>query len=118
MNINERLKQLRKENGLTQTELAKKLNIGQTTIAAYENGTHDPQIFSLVAYANFFNCSVDFLLGRDYDIENTIIYQIDSLNESEKLLLKTYRSLNGKLQKLLIEQAKVLEQCELNDKMT
>lgn len=116
MNINERLKQLRKENGLTQTELAKKLNIGQTTIAAYENGTHDPQIFSLIAYANFFNCSVDYLLGREEDFVSTPVVANEPLTKSEKQLLGIYRSLTEELRTLLIEQAKVIKNSELNSR--
>ena len=54
MEICEKLKALRRENGLTQAELAKRLKISQTTVAAYENGAHDPNIYSLIAYADHF----------------------------------------------------------------
>ena len=53
MTINERLKMLRIENGLAQTQLAQALNIGQTTVAAYEK-EHDPNIYNLIAYARYF----------------------------------------------------------------
>lgn len=62
MELSEKLKLLRLESGLTQAQLAEKLNIGQTTIAAYENGLHEPQVYSLIAYAKFFGCTVDCLL--------------------------------------------------------
>ena len=116
MTINERLKYLRKESGLTQTELSKNLKIGQTTIAAYENGTHDPQIFSLLAYAEFFGCTVDYLLGREEDYVNTPITANQSLTKNEKLLLEIYRSLTEELRTLLIEQAKVIKNSELNNR--
>lgn len=110
MKINERLKQLRKDNGLTQTELSKKLNIGQTTIAAYENGTHDPQIFSLIAYADFFGCSVDFLLGRAPDFESNQPYAPQRVNVGEQQLIEIYRSLNADMKDMLVGVAKVMAQ--------
>lgn len=115
MTINERLKNLRKERGLTQTELSKQLNIGQTTIAAYENGTHAPQIFSLLAYADFFDCSIDYLLGREDDFESipTDINQTQQ-SKKEKQLIEIYHSLTEELQNLLIEQAKAIKNSELN----
>lgn len=65
MSIGNNLKKLRLNNKLTQMQLSQKLGIGQTTIAAYENGVHIPQISSLIAYANYFNCSLDYLVGRN-----------------------------------------------------
>ena len=116
LTINERLKYLRKESGLTQTELSKSLKIGQTTIAAYENGTHDPQIFSLMAYADFFGCSVDYLLGREEDFVSMPVVTNEPLTKSEKQLLEIYRSLTEELRTLLIEQAKVIKNSELNSR--
>lgn len=114
MKINERLKLLRKENGLTQTELAKKLNIGQTTVAAYETGTHEPQIFSLIAYADYFGCSVDYLIGREEDYAKIVVPREQTLNEKERTFLRLFRSLNGDMQELLIQQLKVLRDSNLN----
>lgn len=116
MTINERLKNLRKEQGLTQTELSKHLKIGQTTIAAYENGMHDPQIFSLLAYAEYFGCSVDYLLGRENESGNTYVAVNQPLTENEKQLLNIYRFLTDELRSLLIEQAKVIKNSKLNSK--
>ena len=59
------LKDLRKNRNLTQFQLSQALKIGQATIAGYENGSREPHINSLIAYANFFECSVDYLLGRE-----------------------------------------------------
>ena len=114
MKIGERLKSLRKESGLTQKKKKKNLNLGQTTIAAYENGTHDPQIFSLIAYANFFECSVDYLLGRDDDVENAVSTSIKYITDKEKYLLDLYRSLTSSLQTLLIDEAIVMRDSDLN----
>lgn len=47
------LKDLRKNRNLTQFQLSQALKIGQATIAGYENGSREPHINSLIAYANF-----------------------------------------------------------------
>ena len=94
------LKFLRKERNLTQEDLSKILKIGQATIACYENGTREPHILSLIAYANFFECSIDYLVGRSDDFGNvTIINGAESLPASEQTLLVTFRSLPPDLQR-------------------
>lgn len=60
-----RLKELRKNRGLTQKDAAKLLGIGQTTIANYENGTRVPDLTKVSEIADLFKVSVDFLLGRE-----------------------------------------------------
>ncbi len=63
MKISEILKNIRLENGLTQKELSERLEIGQATIACYERGQREPHIVNLIAYADFFECSLDYLVG-------------------------------------------------------
>lgn len=61
----ERFTQLRKENGMTQEEVAKRLNLSKGTIGNYEAGTRTPKTFELLEeIADFFNCNIDYLLGR------------------------------------------------------
>lgn len=58
------LKNLRKNMDYTQKDLAKLLNVGQTTIANYENGTRVPDIIKIAEIADLFNVSLDYLFGR------------------------------------------------------
>lgn len=62
MNI---FKQLRKSLGLTQIQLAKILNVEQATISKWEVGKSIPDTQTLKNFANYFNVTVDYLLGRD-----------------------------------------------------
>lgn len=87
------LKSLRKENGLKQSELAKKLGIGQSTIVGYEKGLHEPTAEILSRYANFFNVSTDYLLGRTDDFGSVIAPVAPALSEDEAELVALYRSL-------------------------
>lgn len=112
MNLKERLKFLRLERGLTQAQLAKELKIGQTTIAAYENGTHDPQIYILAAYADFFQCSLDYLTGRESEWGEPFIPSERIYSNEERGLLNAYRGMNGTYRKILCEIAETLKNAQ------
>ena len=62
MNI---FKQLRKERGLTQVELAKMVNVQQTTVSKWKVGRATPAYPVLLKLAEIYNVSVDYLLGRE-----------------------------------------------------
>lgn len=64
MEFKDRLRSLRKENKMTQTELGKKLNYGYTAISNYESGRNEPSIRDIIALANLFKVTVDYLIGR------------------------------------------------------
>lgn len=101
MSICNILKALRKERGLTQSELAEKLKIGQATIACYENGHREPTINNLIAYADFFECTLDFIVGRADDFGNVTVraskteHGVDTLTVGEMNLLTKYRALKA-----------------------
>ena len=59
-----RLKELRKKKGISQLRLATELNTSQNTISRYETGEREPGIAELIKIANYFNVSVDYLIGR------------------------------------------------------
>ena len=63
--INEKLQELRKQNGLTQEELSEKLYVSRTAISKWESGRGYPNIESLKAIAKFFSVTVDELLSTD-----------------------------------------------------
>ena len=57
-------KRLRLSRGLTQDELASKLNISRSRVGMYETGAREPDFDTLEMIADFFNVDIDFLLGR------------------------------------------------------
>ena len=59
-----RLKQLRKEKKISQLKLAFDLNMSQNTISRYETGEREADYASLIKFADYFNVSLDYLLGR------------------------------------------------------
>jgi transcriptional regulator with XRE-family HTH domain len=63
----ERLKKLRERRGLSQQELADRFNLSQSTIAYYESDKKQPSQNTLQKLADFYETSVDFLLGRVHE---------------------------------------------------
>lgn len=62
-----RLKELRIKHGLSQQKLAMDLDLNQNSISRYESGARQADYQTLIAFADYFQVSVDYLLGRtDY----------------------------------------------------
>lgn len=62
--IAERIKGLRKKAGLTQQELGDRFGVAKSTICQYENGNSAPNDDIKIAMANYFNVSMDYLMGK------------------------------------------------------
>ena len=59
-----RLRELRKQRNITQLKLAMDLNMNQNTISRYENGEREAGYRELILLADYFDVSIDYLLGR------------------------------------------------------
>ena len=59
-----RLKKLRKERNISQLKLALDLNMNQNSISRYENGEREADYDTLIKIADYFEVSLDYLLGR------------------------------------------------------
>jgi len=62
--MNFRLKELRKSRNITQLKLALDLNMNQNTISRYEKCERQADYETLILFADYFNVSLDYLLGR------------------------------------------------------
>lgn len=90
------LKKLREESGITQKQLADHIGVSQQSINKYENHNIEPDIETLIRIADFFDTSVDYLIGHSSvrrKIENTTPFD---LNSSEGNLILQYRKLSQK----------------------
>ena len=63
--LGEKIKQLRTERGITQTQLARKLNLSKSSISKYESGQKFPTLETLINMAAFFHTSLDELAGLE-----------------------------------------------------
>ncbi len=64
--LNEKIRQLRTERGMTQKELARRLSVSPSAVGMYEQGRRIPDSTVLTRLASVFRCSTDELLETDY----------------------------------------------------
>lgn len=81
--IAEKIKTLRETNNLTQSALAKKLNVTRSSVNAWEMGISVPSTSLIVDIARLFHVSTDYLLG----INNTSSLNLYGLNDREIMLV-------------------------------
>ncbi len=67
----QRLKNLRKEQGLTMKQLGKLVGVSESTVSLYENEKRQPDYTTLQKFADIFNVTTDYLLGRTDEPTNT-----------------------------------------------
>ena len=97
MTIGERIKELRSEKELLQKDLAQKIHVAANTLSQFENGKANPSYEVLIALADFFEVSTDYLLGREDDFGNVSIQSNEpALSTEEQRLLDTFRKLNAR----------------------
>ena len=95
----ERIYEIREEKGITRKELAQGIHVSRSSITEYEKGDTQPSLSALLQLADFFDVSLDYLMGRT-DIKvspNTLREQHElflQLNPKEKeileVMLKSY----------------------------
>lgn len=85
MKFHEKLFELRKKTGMTQNDLAEKLNVSRQAVSRWEIGTAMPDVDNLVAMSELFGVSLDYLLKDD----QTPVQQQISLAESQADLLRS-----------------------------
>ncbi len=88
-----KLKEFRRKAGLTQQEIANKLNMSKTGYNSWESGRTQPNLEILVKLANMFHTTVDALLGHD------VPYLLDksTLTEKQKAILDLLPEMNDRV---------------------
>lgn len=99
-----KIKELREELHLTQSELAEKINNVQRNVSNWENGVNEPDCDTLIKLAEMFDISLDELFGRDTvtlerqsisGVEKQIISLLHKLSDTQKFaLLQFLREIN------------------------
>lgn len=85
------LKALRKKQKIAQNELAKILYVNRSLICNYEKGKRLPSVDMLIKLSEFFEVSIDFLLGvkdKSYINNNSSYLEVSELNENQIKILK------------------------------
>ena len=95
MTIGERLRILRKEQCITQQQLADQAGISRSNINTWESGKSLPLPDGLIALADCFGCTVDYLLGRERE-DGMIVLKTDQYSDDEQEFIKLYRQLSNR----------------------
>lgn len=90
----EKIKDLRKEKGITQKEMAQALSVTVSTLSHWECDYQEPSFKDLALLANYFDVSTDYLLGVMEDEETPRLNTPAALPLDETELLKNYRALS------------------------
>ncbi len=102
--FSDRLKQLREETGISMNQLAHELDVSNAAICKWENGNAEPKVTYLIKLSEFFECTVDYLIGKTDDFGTSKSNEITSplkLTHKEKLLITTFRALNSNMKNLI-----------------
>ena len=83
--VADRIKRLREQYGITQSELAKQLGITRSSVNAWEMGISTPSTQYIVELASIFDVSTDFLLG----VENTVSINVSGLSDKDIELINS-----------------------------
>lgn len=118
-----RIAELRKEQGMTQKELADKINVNYVTLSRYENGERNPKIDKLDKMADIFGVTVEYIIGRSNlkiskKTRNLMAHanfsginvegELQTESNNEVSLLYSYRQLNDDGKKEAIKQIRNL----------
>lgn len=102
MSLGEKLTKLREEKGHMQRDVAAKLGIAPNTLSGYERDLRSPDPDTLIKLANFYNISVDCLLGLKEMDENDVFFSLakeakeNGIHPDDiKLAIETIKRLRG-----------------------
>lgn len=110
MLLGKRIKELRKKNNLTQSELGKLVNVTKVSICCYENGTRTPTLDTLVDLANVFKVNVNELIGYNKYIvsDNNSNYGL-SMADEEIQFIKELRKNNDLYNRIMKDPKRMIE---------
>ena len=119
----ERIKQLRKKKGISQSELAELIGVKTNTVSTWERGTRKPDFEALNLLSNYFEVSFEYILGSSDKEEARVKPTQDELDElalsalADELYdhVKKYSMLSNKSQKMIDALISVTYQMEKSE---
>ena len=102
------IKVLREEKGVSQQKLADAIGMSQSSINDYENRGIEPDITTLIRMADFFETSVDFVVGHTHIRRKIEVVNDYSLNEREAALIDGYRHIQDSERKVVDDMVAVM----------
>ena len=102
-----RIQELRTAKGLTQRELAEKIGVKNYIVANWEQNRTEPSVQDLQDLADFFECSVDYLIGRENDFGQIVLMR-EQPSEYTKVC-GLYGELSEEKKKVVMDLLQVLQ---------
>lgn len=99
MNLSKKIYELRKASGMSQEQLAEKINVSRQSISKWESGESSPEIERLIELSNVFDVSTDYLLKSS---------EVDELTIRTERLEKGQNDLKSKVQQEYLKNARIL----------
>lgn len=96
------LKKLREEKGISQKQLADVVSVSQQSINKYENHNIEPDIDTLIKMADYFETSVDYIIGHSKIRRKIEAVSSYDLNIEEAKLVESYRALSNNQRKSIV----------------
>ena len=114
MNFGVRLRELRTSAGLTQSQLAEKINLSKANVSKYEAGIVEPNLETLFLICKLFSVSADYLLGLNESkqaTDNTSM-AVPQISKDLAAIVKYYNQLSGNGQEKALEYIQMLKEYE------
>lgn len=97
-----RMLELRKERNISQSEVAKYIDVSDSAICFWENGVNEPKASYILQLAQFFGVTTDYLLGLEDDVGGNFTKKsAPGITAEEQELLRNYRALSEPGKKLV-----------------
>ena len=111
--FSERIKELRKNNNLTQQELADNIGVNRVTLTKWEKEYIEPNLETLSSIASYFNVSTDYLIGIEDNPPIDHLKELDSKSiEIYELIEKFYNEIEPKIYNILVKLENQDIKCE------
>ena len=113
MNLGQNLRQLRLMKNKTQEEICQVCGFKQGNYTSWETGRYTPTADNLIKLANYFGCTVDYLLGRESEDGSIVIAQQYDFSDNEWKMIKMFHAMNGRRQSLALVYVAALYDSEI-----
>jgi len=86
--MSERLINLRLKNNYSQSFVARQIGVTPALISAYEKQERKPSLEKLIALADIYHVSTDYILGRSYKDDSSYTISVDHLNDNQIRIIR------------------------------
>ncbi len=83
----QKLCDLRERSGMSQNDIAKRINVAASNVSGYERGERTPSVPTLLSLSYVYNCSVDYLLGKKQEDATRVTVDITEVPKEHRKII-------------------------------